>query len=108
MKFELVDPPEQPPTPGELPGPSAASQDRQEQAASSSAPEHPDALLPPVRERMNTAVEGVRASLDQLRARVADKSMAEAARAAAQVRDADAGTAFHPHRFTARTQAGER
>ncbi|WP_433696711.1 cell envelope biogenesis protein TolA [Nocardiopsis sp. CA-288880] len=108
MKFELVDPPEQPPTTGELPGPSTAGQDRREQAAPSAAPEHPYALLPPVRERMGTAVEGARASLGQLRARVADKSMAEAAHAAAQVRDADAGADFHPHRFAARTQAGER
>ncbi|MFJ9553893.1 hypothetical protein ACIRPH_08750 [Nocardiopsis sp. NPDC101807] len=57
---------------------------------------------------MNTAVEGVRASLGRLRARVADKYTAEAVHAAAQVRDADAGAAFHPHRFTARTREGER
>jgi hypothetical protein len=108
MKFELVDPPEQPPTIGELPGLSTAGQDRREQAASSPAPEHPDTLLPPVRERMGTAVEGVRASLGQLRARVADKNMAEAVHAAARARDADAGADFHPHRFAARTRAGER
>jgi len=57
---------------------------------------------------MSAAVEGVRVSLDELRARVADKSMAEAARSTAQDQQTDTGTSFHPHRFTARPQAGER
>jgi hypothetical protein len=34
--------------------------------------------------------------------------MAEAVHAAARARDADAGADFHPHRFAARTRAGER
>lgn len=108
MKFDLVDPPEdsegaahQPPFPFSAGRP-------QEQAPPPATPELGDALLLPVSERMGTAVEGVRASLDELRARVADKSMAEAARSAARAPEVDAESAFHPHRFTARPQAGER
>ncbi|MEE2037680.1 cell envelope biogenesis protein TolA [Nocardiopsis sp. CT-R113] len=108
MKFELVEPSEEDSTNRELPAPGARSEGAQEPSAPPLGHEHADALVRPVRERMNTAVEGVRASLNQLRAHVADENTAEALRSVASVPEIGAGTVFHAHRFAAPTQAGER
>ncbi|MEU4286447.1 cell envelope biogenesis protein TolA [Nocardiopsis dassonvillei] len=68
----------------------------------------PDAAFPrPVRERRARAVEGVRASLELLRARVAEQSTAEARVHAAEAPEAGAGALFHAHRFAADTPGEE-
>ncbi|MFB8766809.1 cell envelope biogenesis protein TolA [Nocardiopsis alba] len=67
-----------------------------------------DTSVMPVKDRMAKTVDGVRASLNLLKAHVAEQSMAEAHRLAASAPEADAGTAFHAYRFTASPGKGVR
>ncbi|MFD3686450.1 cell envelope biogenesis protein TolA [Nocardiopsis sp. NPDC058631] len=107
MKFELVEPPEESATTDELPYPALAGEPEQEQTAPLSAQDRDESLLKPVRERMAGTVEGVRASLDLLRARVAEQSMTQPA-VVPPASESDSGREFHPHRFAAPTHRGER
>lgn len=97
MKFELVEPP------GEPGGSAAVAEPRDPAPADGTAVvrEPDETFLRPVRERRARAVEGVRASLELLRARAAERSMAQAHRHAADVSDAEPGALFHVHRFAA-------
>ncbi|MFC9087632.1 cell envelope biogenesis protein TolA [Nocardiopsis dassonvillei] len=110
MKFELVEPPE------ESDGNAAVAEPRDPAPADGIVVlKEPDAASPgPVRERRARAVEGVRASLELLRARVAEQSMAEARVRAAEARvhtadvpGTEAGALFHAHRFAADTPGKE-
>ncbi|WP_223838812.1 cell envelope biogenesis protein TolA [Nocardiopsis deserti] len=111
MKFELVEPPE------ESDGDAAVAGPREPAPADAIVVlKESDATSPrPVRERRARAVEGVRASLELLRARVAERSMTEARVRAAEARvhaadvpEAEPGVVFHPHRFAAPTAGGHR
>ncbi|WP_232238515.1 cell envelope biogenesis protein TolA [Nocardiopsis dassonvillei] len=103
MKFELVQPP------GEPDGSAAVADPRDSATADGIAVlKESDAAFPrPVRERRARAVEGVRASLELLRARVAEQSTAEARVHAAEAPEAGAGALFHAHRFAADTPGKE-
>ncbi len=100
MRFELVEPSDQPDGSG---GNAAVVDPRGPAPADGVAVvEEPDETSPgPVRERRARAVEGVRASLELLRARAAEQSMAEARAHAADAPAADPGALFHAHRFAA-------
>lgn len=70
------------------------------------------ALVSPVRRRMSRALDGVRTSLDRLRAHAAEQAMAQARaqarRAATTAAEVDPGAVFHAHRFSASPKRGER
>ncbi|MCP3014946.1 cell envelope biogenesis protein TolA [Nocardiopsis dassonvillei] len=103
MKFELVEPSD------ESDGNAAVTEPRNPAPADGIVVlKEPDAASPgPVRERRARAVEGVRASLELLRARVAEQSMAEVRVHAAEAPEAEAGALFHAHRFAADTSGEE-
>ncbi|WP_019611166.1 hypothetical protein [Nocardiopsis sp. CNS-639] len=110
MKFELVEPSD------ESDGNAAVAEPRDPAPTDGIVVlKESDAAFPrPVRERRARAVEGVRASLELLRARVAEQSMAEARVRAADARvhaaeapEAGAGALFHAHRFAADTPGKE-
>ncbi|MEU5858682.1 cell envelope biogenesis protein TolA [Nocardiopsis dassonvillei] len=103
MKFELVQPP------GEPDGSAAVADPRDSATADGIVVlKESDAAFPrPVWERRARAVEGVRASLELLRARVAEQSMAEGRVRAAEAPEAGAGALFHAHRFAADTPGKE-
>ncbi|WP_235432090.1 cell envelope biogenesis protein TolA [Nocardiopsis sp. RV163] len=105
MKFELVEPEGSKESDG-----NAAVAEPRDPAPSDGfvVVQEPDAAFPgPVRERRAGAVEGVRASLELLRARVAEQSTAEARAHAADLTEAEAGALFHAHRFAASPARGE-
>ncbi|PDP85608.1 cell envelope biogenesis protein TolA [Glycomyces fuscus] len=103
MKFELVEPPD------ESDGNATVTEPRGPAPASGTAVvREPDETLPkPVRERRARAVEGVRASLELLRARVAEQSMTEARVHAPGTPEVEPGALFHAHRFAADTPGKE-
>ncbi|WP_435111171.1 cell envelope biogenesis protein TolA [Nocardiopsis synnemataformans] len=97
MKFELVEPSDESDE-------SAAVADFRDPALADGivvVKEPDETSRTPVRERRARAVEGVRASLELLRARAAERSMTEARGAAAPVPVAQTGALFHAHRFAA-------
>lgn len=106
MKFELIEPPEDAGehTASAPPHPAPSDEALNEHAPPVLREDPNDVLTKPVRQRMTKAVDGFRASLDQLRAHVAAKSMAEAqeqARQAALVHtEIDPEAVFRPHRFS--------
>ncbi|MEV6821082.1 cell envelope biogenesis protein TolA [Nocardiopsis dassonvillei] len=106
MKFELVEPPDES---EESDGNAAVAEPRVPAPADGIAVlKESDAAFPgPVRERRARAVEGVRASLELLRARVAEQSMAEGRVHAAGLPEAEAGALFQAHRFTASPAKGD-
>lgn len=102
MKFELVEPPEDigEGAVSELPYPVPADEDVKDQVPLVFHEGRDDVLIRPVRQRMAKGIDGVRASLDRLRAHVTQQSMAEAHRAAATAPEAAPGAVFHAHRFS--------
>ncbi|WP_249352085.1 cell envelope biogenesis protein TolA [Nocardiopsis akebiae] len=106
MKFELVEPPDES---EESDGNTAVTEPRNPAPADGIAVlKEADAAFPgPVRERRARAVEGVRASLELLRAHVAEQSTAGVRAHAADVPGAEAGALFHAHRFAASPARGE-
>ncbi|WDZ90709.1 cell envelope biogenesis protein TolA [Nocardiopsis sp. HUAS JQ3] len=106
MKFELVEPPDET---EDSDGNAAVTEPRNPAPADGIAVlKEADAVFPgPVRERRARAVEGVRASLELLRARVAEQSMAEVRVHTADLPEAEAGALFHPHRFAASPVKGD-
>ncbi|RKS10329.1 hypothetical protein DFP74_6092 [Nocardiopsis sp. Huas11] len=60
----------------------------------------------PVRKRMSAQIDGVRASMDLLRARAAELSMSENGRAPEGLPEAEPPPVFHAHMFTPTTEAG--
>ncbi|MEU1900199.1 cell envelope biogenesis protein TolA [Nocardiopsis dassonvillei] len=103
MKFELVEPSD------ESDGNAAVAEPRDLTPTDGTVVlKEPDAAFPgPVRQRRARAVEGVRASLELLRARVAEQSTAEARVRVAEVPEAEAGALFHANRFAADTPEEE-
>lgn len=106
LKFELIEPSEDVGEDGEdtasTPSrPAPAGEEPREPAFH----EDPNtALSRPVGQRMARTVDGVRASLERLRAHVAAKSIAEAQDQADQAAvvdtEVDPEAVFHPHRFS--------
>lgn len=107
MKFELVEPPDESTTTAGAPHSALADESSVGQAPFVFG-EPSDTSVRPVRERMARTVDGVRASLNLLRAHVAEQSMAEAHHLAASAPAADPGAVFHPHRFSASARGGGR
>lgn len=106
MKFELVEPPDESEKSDRN---TAVTEPRNPAPADGIAVlKEADAAFPrPVRERRARAVEGVRASLELLRARVAEQSMAGVRVHASDLTEAEAGALFHAHRFAASPRRGE-
>jgi len=103
LKFELIEPSEDvgEDTASTPSRPAPAGEDPKEPAFH----EDPNtALSRPVGQRMARTVDGVRASLERLRAHVAAKSIAEAQDQADQAAvvdtEVDPEAVFHPHRFS--------
>lgn len=114
MKFEPIQPPEDTGDDAVSVSPIGppSTEDMEEQALPV-LEEAPDGgLVPPVRRRMSRALDGVRTSLDRLRAHAAEQAMAQARaqarRAATTAAEVDPGAVFHAHRFSASPKRGER
>ncbi|WP_017599053.1 hypothetical protein [Nocardiopsis lucentensis] len=108
MKFELVEPPEEGVvSSGQQSEHSSLSVENvRDSYRSTGIEDRIDVLRRPVRERMARPMEGVRASLDLLRARVAEQSMAEARDTGSP--PADTVPEFPAHRFTSSGEGGAR
>ncbi|WP_116247467.1 cell envelope biogenesis protein TolA [Nocardiopsis sp. FIRDI 009] len=108
MKFELVEPPEEGVVPSEQTGErhSLSAENGPGAFRPTGAEDRIDVLRRPVRERMARPLEGVRASLDLLRARATEQSMAEARGTVSP--PADVVPEFAPHRFTTSIEGGAR
>lgn len=106
MKFELIEPPEDAGehTASAPPHPTPSDEGLKDHAPPVFPQDPNDVLSRPVRQRMTKAVDGVRASLEQLKAQAAAKSMAEAQEQAHQAAlthtEVDPEAVFHPHRFS--------
>ncbi|MCY9786721.1 cell envelope biogenesis protein TolA [Nocardiopsis sp. EMB25] len=108
MKFELVEPPEEGLVASEQKSEhsSLSVEDARDPYRATGIEDRIDVLRRPVRERMARPMEGVRASLDLLMARVAEQSMAEARDTGSP--PADVVPEFPAHRFTSSGGGGPR